>query len=95
MKIYTQTFIKHKNFKDVCLKVLTSFDYGHGFALKCEWWNMGQVESFPLGVRKRLNLSKTIEGLDSKAKKSYAGDWEMLYGFPPSNLRKGDWKCLK
>lgn len=38
-------FIKHERAMDVCFKVL-NFDE---FSLFLECWNMGQVDSFPIG----------------------------------------------
>lgn len=88
--------MRHKKFLDMCLKVTNWFDYGDGIAIKAEWWNMGFVNSFPLGYgyNKRLNLSKTLIGVGGKAHKGYIKDWEMLSGEEVSCLRNGNWCSL-
>lgn len=87
-------FIRHKNAMDVCYQVKTAFDYGHGYAITAETFNMAFVETFSLGLlsRQRINFSK-VPGWDTKAHKVYLKDWEFLAKGPGQNcLRYAKWK---
>lgn len=96
MLINRGRYIRSKNAMDVCIRVVSVFDYGHGLEIKGEWVNMGFVESWELNISIRLNFSKDRHH-KSAAKKVFLGDWEILDESPdnlPKCLRHGNWISL-
>lgn len=74
-------FIKHEKYMDICLELVNVFDYGHGYAIKAKVWNMGFINSFPVGQNWRLNIAKNEKDIKSGAgRNTQIGEWQILSG---------------
>lgn len=94
MTLRTGFIIKHKNYLDICLKLIDVFDYGHGYKLKTEVWNMGFVESFNTGQKRQLNLAKKPEDIKDKAGRYTSQDEYLVlqgHGLNEKCYRYGTW----
>lgn len=96
MRVYKGSYIKHFKFMDVCIKVINCFDYGHGVTVTGQWWNLGQVNSFPInprGVRDiRLNIAKHPKDL-KKGRSTLLKDWlSASIGSDDLSLRNANWR---
>jgi hypothetical protein len=72
-------FLKHKNYLDICLKLTHVFDYGHGYEIKADIWNMAFVESYPLGEKMRLNIAKDEKDIKI-GRNTHMSEWLILRG---------------
>lgn len=50
-------FIKHKLYKDVCFRVLYCVAKEYKTEFKIEWWNLGYVNSYCMGLRQFIDIS--------------------------------------
>lgn len=49
-------FLKHKNYRDVCFRVLKQYDTHNRVKLKIEWWNLGFVNSYAMGITQNTEI---------------------------------------
>lgn len=43
-------FLKHKQYKDVCWRILAQYGAETYVKFKFEWWNLAFVQSYPMGI---------------------------------------------
>lgn len=81
MQLRKGYFIKHKRYLDICLEITNCFDYGHGYDLKVNIWNMGFVNSYHTGQKMRLNIAKLPQDIKETAERNTSCDeWQVLRG---------------
>lgn len=74
-------FIKHKNYLDICLEITHCFDYGHGYELKVNVWNMAFVNSYNTGEKLRLNIAKLPKDIkEAVSRNTSVEQWLILRG---------------
>lgn len=74
-------FIKHERYLDICLEILSVFDYGHGYKIKTKIWNMAYVDSYPIGQNMQLNIAKDPKDIKSSAGRNTSmKEWQILRG---------------
>lgn len=76
-------FIKHKKFLDVCVKVTKWHPYGDDIQVEGEFYNMGYVQSWPLGMTKKFKINA-----------SKLNEWDVLASGTEECLRHGKWVSL-
>lgn len=67
--VYAGRFIKHKSFKDVCVEVTYVQDSGADLVVIGIFWNLAFVESFSIGEKVVLAISK---------EKDKMNEWQVL-----------------
>lgn len=88
-------FIKHDRYLDTCLRIKSCFDYGHGYEIKAEVWNMAFVESFPLGITLRVNIAKKPEDIkEASGRLTALNEWNILVDHNIKLFRNGQWRKL-
>lgn len=89
-------FIKHKRYMDICLEIKSCHDYGHGIEIKVEAWNMGFVDSFPLGIKFRVNIAKTEKDIkESSGRNTQLSEWQRLSDRTAKCFRNCEWIDLR
>ena len=83
MKIREGNIIKHREFKDVAVKVLEVAVNSSWYSIKGTWINLGQISSFPLHIETDLIIMRTNERdwsicLDPKADLLRDAKWEII-----------------
>lgn len=78
-------FLKHKKYKDVCFRVLNHFPFENFTKFKIEWWNLGYVDSYSMGIREYTDIQY-----------SDYENWEYTYNYDGfACLRNATWMELK
>lgn len=80
------TFIKHKEHKDVCLKVVTNhYNKASGdLHIVALFWNLGHSTSYSMGISQTLIINE-----------NNAKDWYLLQTSNTKSLRNQNWAVLE
>lgn len=78
-------FLKHKLYRDVCFQVLKCFPLESSLKLKIEWWNLGCIDSYNMGLRQNTQIERND-----------FHNWEYTHNYEGfACLRNASWKELK
>ena len=83
MKIRESNIIKHREFKDVAIKVLSVTVNSSGYTIHGTWVNLGQVNSYPLHIETDLVIMKDDER-----------DWAICLEPKLDFLRNAKWEII-
>ena len=72
-------FLKHKRYRDVCIRVEKAGWYGGRLKGRGQFWNLGHDQSWPLGIPTKFEINR--EALV---------DWE--WARPAEQLRTAEWR---
>ncbi len=88
--------IKHERYLDIYLRLVKVFDYGHGYEIKAEVWNMAYIESYNTGEKIRLNMAKDQKDLKAKAgRNTHLGEWLIARPSDITCQRYAEWRKIK
>jgi hypothetical protein len=77
--MYRNIYLKHVNYRDVCIHVTALRDFGK-FKSRGTFWNMGYAQPYCMGIK-----------TDVEIQYNELSNW--LYSFTPN--RDGDWRSCE